>query len=364
MAQAFIHKVALSLPIATSVDQFWEAIIAGEDSIRPNDVLSKNDRVLWTSHFDPLFWENLGALYGSFAKFELLLIHTLQQVDFTTFPENGCIIFSTTKGNIDALNQSDTAIHTSIQKVLNYFHFKGKYHIVSNACISGVLAINMAQRFIKANIHQDVLVIGADLVSGFVLDGFNSFQAIAKEKCKPFDADRDGINLGEGAAAIWLSNITNEISVVGTGASNDANHLSGPSRTGEELASAILHCMSQTQVKPADIDIISTHGTATVYNDEMESKALAVASVTHAAVHSLKSYIGHTLGAAGVIETIMLAESMLRQTTIPTLRYATNGVPHELNIHSSPEEKKIKYALKTASGFGGCNAALLLAKEK
>lgn len=364
MAQAYIHRVALSLPIASSVDEFWEAIESGVDSIRPNVALSKADRTLWTSHFEPDFWEGLESLYGSFSKFELLLIHTLHQADFSAFPENGCVIFSTTKGNIGAINESNTDIHTSIQNVLNHFHFKGKYHIVSNACISGVLAINMAQRFIKAQIHQDVLVIGADLVSGFVLDGFHSFQAIAKEKCKPFDASRDGINLGEGAAAIWLNDQPNQIKIVGTGASNDANHLSGPSRTGEELASAIQHCIRQANINPADIQCISTHGTATVYNDEMESKALALASVTHAAVHSLKSYIGHTLGAAGVIETILLAESMHRNCSIPTLRYETNGVPHELNIHTAPTPIHIQYALKTASGFGGCNAALLLAKEK
>jgi 3-oxoacyl-[acyl-carrier-protein] synthase-1 len=213
--------------------------------------------------------------------------------------------------------------------------------------------------------YETAIVTGADRLSAFILSGFASFQALADERCKPFDADRKGINLGEAAATIVLSckkPYTPLALLCGGATSNDANHISGPSRTGEELAQAIRKAMGQCNLQGWDIDVICAHGTATMYNDEMESKAFAHTGVLHAPLHSLKGYLGHTLGAAGVLESALLVESIRRRQTIASLGFNTIGVSQPVTMSVRSEQLDIRHALKTASGFGGCNAAVVWSK--
>ena len=168
-------------------------------------------------------------------------------------------------------------------------------------------------RLIQSGQYDHAVIAGADVISKFVLSGFQSFQAVSQGLCKPFDADRDGINLGEGAATVILSadKPTGEaIELVSGAISNDANHISGPSRTGEELYYAINKAMDAAGLKPQDIDFISAHGTATVYNDEMEAKAVTLAGLQHVPLNSLKGFYGHTLGASGLIPVCSMFHSI------------------------------------------------------
>src|SRR5690606_31761464 len=134
-----------------------------------------------------------------------------------------------------------------------------------------------------------------------------------------------GLNLGAAAACMVLSasygRRQSAMRLSGGGLSNDANHLSGPSRTGAELATAIKQALTEAAIKPEMVGTISAHGTATRYNDEMEAKAIALAGLSHAPLHSLKSYVGHTLGAAGIIESIIACKAMAAGMQIPTLRF-------------------------------------------
>jgi 3-oxoacyl-[acyl-carrier-protein] synthase-1 len=173
---------------------------------------------------------------------------------------------------------------------------------------------------------------------------------------------RKGINLGEAAATIILSSRERAepcTLLCGGATSNDANHISGPSRTGEELALAISKALNECSLMPTDIDAISAHGTATMYNDEMESKAFAHTGLLHPPLHSIKGYLGHTLGAAGVVESALLVESIRWGLTIPLLGFDTLGVSKPVNVGTRSERVHIRHALKTASGFGGCNAAIV-----
>jgi 3-oxoacyl-[acyl-carrier-protein] synthase-1 len=145
--------------------------------------------------------------------------------------------------------------------------------------------------------------------------------------------------------------------------SNDANHISGPSRTGEELYQAIDQAMRSAGVETGAIDLISAHGTATIYNDEMEAKAITLAGLQDVPVNSLKGYYGHTLGAAGLIESVISLHSMKAGLIIPTLGFSEMGVTKPLNVCRQLEEKPIQHCLKTASGFGGCNAAVIFSKQ-
>lgn len=280
---------------------------------------------------------------------------------------NCVFVFSSTKGNIEWLGEREDKyiyLHHSAATIAGYFKNPNKPVVVSNACISGSMALLTAKRMIDAGKYKHAIVIGADRLTGFVLDGFRSFQAVAPGFCRPFDRDRQGINLGEAAACIVLSNELNEtdnpIAILAGGAlTNDANHLSGPSRTGAELATAITSAIEEANILPKDIAAISAHGTATIYNDEMESKALNIAGVAHASLHSLKGYIGHTLGAAGVIESIIANMAMQQNTLLASPNYEHIGVPEPVNVQQQTATAHYDYLLKTASGFGGCNAALV-----
>ncbi|HEX9512872.1 MAG TPA: beta-ketoacyl synthase N-terminal-like domain-containing protein, partial [Puia sp.] len=228
-----------------------------------------------------------------------------------------------------------------------------------------IMAILTGFRLIRSGQYENAVIAGADVISNFVLSGFQSFQAISSRPCRPFDKARDGITLGEGAATMILSSnpkYAGGVKVMGGSTSNDANHLSAPSRTGDELCYSIKTALGQAGLSATDIDFISAHGTATLYNDEMEAKAITLANLQSVPVNSLKGYYGHTLGAAGLIESIVAAQSLKAGLVLPTLGFEQMGVSQPLNICSTLLSAPLKNCLKTASGFGGCNAALVLSK--
>ena len=278
------------------------------------------------------------------------------------------LIISTTKGNIDVLEGSYKNIDSNraylpvfAKTVGNHFGCVTAPLVVSNACISGLLAIIVGKRLIENGVYKNLIVCGADIVSEFTLSGFRSFNALSDEPSKPFDKNRVGINLGEAASSILLS--SNEISSIRISAgnsANDANHISGPSRNGDGLYSAVKKTLADS--KTETVDLISAHGTATEFNDEMESVAFSRAELGHVPLNSLKGYYGHTLGAAGVLESVIAIQSMTSNTMIQSMGFELQGTTHELNLIKKTEQKLINSCLKTASGFGGCNAAAVFEK--
>lgn len=286
-------------------------------------------------------------------------------------------IFSTTKGNIDLLHPGMAGryehhrIHlwSAANEIQKFIGNPNPPIVISNACISGSLAVLIGQRLIINGKYDHVIVAGADIMSEFIVSGFQSFQAISGEPCRPFDKDRSGITIGEGAGTILLTadpaiaRKNSRITVIGGATSNDANHISGPSRTGDGLYLAINKAFEEAGVQPEEIDYISAHGTGTGYNDEMEAKAIAWASLGKKPVNSFKGYIGHTLGAAGIIESVYAFESMIGNVLFPSMGFENLGVPKELNIIKILDHSPLQYCLKLASGFGGCNAAVIYRKE-
>lgn len=287
------------------------------------------------------------------------------------------LIYSTTKGNIDILSfdsaQDDRYKGIDSKRVYlsaftkhlqSYFQFVHAPIVLSNACISGILAIIIAKRFIEQGAYDNVLVCGGDILSEFTISGFKSFNALSNEPSKPFDANRVGINLGEAVSTILISNKKElatpyNTQIVNGASANDANHISGPSRTGDGL----FQCLTQITDKTTnDIGFISAHGTATPFNDEMESIAFDRAGLNTIPVNSLKGYYGHTLGAAGVLETVLSLESMKHQRLIKSEGFETKGVTGNITMIESHQDKNFSSFIKTASGFGGCNAAALFEK--
>ncbi|MDR1886518.1 MAG: hypothetical protein LBQ70_01260 [Prevotellaceae bacterium] len=289
-------------------------------------------------------------------------------------------VIATTKGGIEDVENSpdNLIIHLSVKRVIDRLLFTYRdrvgegapVYIVSNACISGLSAIMAGKRFLEAQNRDYAIIIGADTVNDFVLSGFNSLFALDSLPCRPFDRSRNGINLGEGAAAVVLHRNGHRdkcragsgIYLTGGAITNDANHISGPSRTGLELAEAIRRAVSATN-NEAKFDFLSAHGTATIYNDEMESRAFAAAGVADIPIHSLKPCLGHTLGAAGVMESVICIRSLVDNILIPSSGYSENGTSNKLNIQTAPEHREITRFIKTMSGFGGCNAAVCFEKR-
>ena len=304
----------------------------------------------------------------AYTKFERLLIASVG--DALSLAQVNCagkrtvLIISSTKGNISLIEKEPlnadvkkrVALHESARAVADYFHFTTNPVVVSHACISGLVALITGMRLLQSGRFDHA-----------VIAGFRSFHAISDAPCKPFDARRNGITLGEAAATIILSvakpNAKESIQLSGGAVSNDANHISGPSRTGEELHQAIEAALLEAGIEKSAIDFISAHGTATIYNDEMEAKAITLSGLQQVPVNSLKGYYGHTLGAAGLIETVASVHSLKSNTILPTPGFEVPGTTQPLNISQVLQTGVYSNCLKTASGFGGCNAAIVLQKD-
>ena len=312
----------------------------------------------------------------SFTRFEKMLIVSLKKVvESSGIPLNEKVglIISTTKGNIDVLEgessfPKERAYLGRMGKVIqDYFGFKNETIVLSNACVSGVLAISVAKRFINQGKYDHVFIASGDLVSKFIVSGFNSFQALSSEPCRPYCKHRTGINIGEVAASVLVTSVANNLPpeavlIIGEGSCNDANHISGPSRTGEGLVRSVNSAIKEAKISVDEIDYISAHGTATSFNDEMEAIAFNRLGLSLAPLNSLKGYFGHTLGSSGLLETIIGMHSLHRNTLFASLGFSELGVSEPINVITETTNKNLNIFLKTASGFGGCNTAAIFRK--
>lgn len=284
------------------------------------------------------------------------------------------VLVSTTKGNVELLSKMENkqlpekAYLSSIANQLQHrFGFVNKPVIVSNACVSGLLAISVAKRMIKSGRYDHALVVGGDVVSEFIVSGFNSFHAISDEPCRPFSKNRKGITIGEAVGSVLLSSdkelvSQGDIKILGDSSCNDANHISGPSRTGEGLYRSIRSTLKEAKTDIKDIDYLSAHGTATLYNDEMEAIAFNRVGLDHVPVNSLKGYYGHTLGASGLIEAIIGIHSLKHNMLYKSLGFDELGVSEKINVIKGNVSVELNTFLKTASGFGGCNTTMMFQK--
>ena len=298
--------------------------------------------------------------------------------DLKLAPGRTGLVLATTKANIEALERlsggrpcSETA-RRHLQPELLAADLAaehgagGPVQTISTACTSGTVALQQGAKLIQRGVADAVYVVGVDHLSAFVVAGFTSLKAIDPSGCRPFDRDRCGLSPGEAGAAIVLVRADlfsgTPIELCGWGSSNDANHMTGPSRDGSGLALAIRGALKSANVSAADIDYVNVHGTGTPYNDAMEAAALrTIFGEACPPVSGLKGMLGHTLGAAGVVETIAcvmaLQEQLLPGT--PRLSIVADGMPASLVKMPRPAEH-LRHVLKLSTGFGGVNCALVL----
>jgi 3-oxoacyl-[acyl-carrier-protein] synthase-1 len=379
MSNVYVIADNIVSPLGRTAAANFAAVCSGNSGIRLHNNPLLSPTPFYASMMGPGQLEGYSAAAGlqGYTKFEQLLIlsvsDALSQSGIDITKERTAFIVSTTKGNIELLEQQGDnprvtggmELFATARKVADHFGYPGTPMVVSNACISGLLAILMAQRLIASGQYDHAVVTGADVVTQFVLSGFQSFQAVSPEPCRPFDAERKGVTLGEGAGTVILSKQEGlvpfgAVVMVNAGSvSNDANHISGPSRTGAELGMAMRLAMLNSGLTPADIGFVSAHGTATLYNDEMEAKALHLAGLQDTPVNSFKGYYGHTLGAAGLIEAIIGLRALQQQLIVPTPGFEQLGVSMPVKVNKVLEPRTMQHYLKTVSGFGGCNAAVV-----
>jgi len=282
------------------------------------------------------------------------------------------LVLGTAKANIEALDQPcSTAARRHLlpqqlaADLASAHGAAGPVQCVSVACVSGMTAIIQGAKLLQRGAVDAVFVVGVDSLSPFVVAGFSALKALDPVGCRPFDRNRAGLSLGEAGAAVVLVRGPGEFTIAGWGGSNDANHLTGPSRDGSGLSLAIQRALTAAQLQPDAIDYVNAHGTGTPYNDAMEALALqTIFGTSCPPVSASKGMLGHTLGAAGIVETIvciLAARDQLLPGT-PRLDTPAEGSPARLLKEPQPNTR-VRHILKLGTGFGGINAALILRHE-
>ena len=250
------------------------------------------------------------------------------------------------------------------------FGFEGPITVIANACASGANAIGHAWELIRRGHADRVLTGGYDALSQLVFAGFDSLQALSPTRCRPFDAGRDGLALGEGAAVLTLEtldsarrrNATIIGELAGYGAATDAHHLTQPHPNGDAALTSMSNASAAAGIAPDKIQYINAHGTGTPLNDSAEAAAInrwAGASANRIAVSSTKSSIGHLLGAAGAVEAVICLMALREQWLPPTVTCENPDPACQFSVVRTPADSRLEFALTNSFGFGGANASLV-----
>ena len=373
-----VKKIGESMitPLGFSVEENFAAVMAVRSELRRHDSLWGlpfpcfvsliPDEKLETAFGQEANRQKLSDKCTKFEKIALLsAIKAVKQSEIDPSSERVVFVLSSTKGNVELLADENpnlervTPAHTA-EMIANYFRNPNRPLTVSNACISGLCAQIEAYRCLKSGQYDTAVVIGADVLSPFIVAGFQSLKALSDEQCQPFSANRKGLNLGEAAAAVVYTvadDAADGWRMLAGAVRNDANHISGPSRTGEGSYRALMSVLDKSGLSAKDLACLNVHGTSTLYNDEMEAIAINRAGLNQVPVNAMKGYYGHTLGAAGVLETLLTMRA-LEDGKVPATRgFDEIGVTMSVPVSSESVDTQKNAFVKLLSGFGGCNAA-------
>lgn len=244
---------------------------------------------------------------------------------------------------------------------------KGPCYVISTACSSSARAMLSAQTLLQAGLADAVIVGGVDSLCGLTVNGFYALESTARGFCQPFSVNRDGINIGEGAALFLMEKTPGNIALLGGGAASDAHHMSAPHPAGRGAIAAISQACQRAGIQPQQLDYINLHGTATPLNDSMESLALTSLGLAGIAASSSKSLTGHTLGAAGAIEAALcwltLSDYNSQHYLIPhSWDQQVDPVLPAIALVQPGQQAQARYCLSNSFAFGGNNAALILGR--
>ena len=355
----------ITSPLGLTTEQTYKAVRQGKSGL--SHYPCENGEGGWNdlpfpieaSLFNKEQWDKI--MVDGFSKFESLVLHSVKAAISTLIfnKERAILVLSSTKGDIELLEKGEdmSSLADAAKKVSMAIGIENDPIVVCNACISGVSAIILGQRLVDCGNYSNVIVCGADVQSRFIVSGFQALKALSEEPCRPFDIERLGLNLGEAAATIVLSSEMNSPKgwKIDKGAiCNDAYHISAPHPKG--LGAGMALCKMKDADNP--ISVIGVHGTATMYNDQMESKAIEMAELQDVPLSALKGYFGHTMGAAGVLETIITMRALEDGLILPSKGFETCGVSGKVKISDKSVMVHGNTFVKMLSGFGGCNGAV------
>lgn len=369
--KAYITDYDMLTPYGRGAETLWKGIVSGRDAISEVERFD-------TSNFRS---SRAGIIKGlSYHNDESLVMQMLSLIITPScVPSDSVLLLSSTKGEVDLMEKEAIAggndpdiggLSGLLGKVRALCGTNGRGLLVSAACVSSSAALAHAASMIQSGEVDVATVVACDAVTEFVYSGFSSLMALDESHARPFDRDRAGLGIGEAAAyAVLMSgerlmqeNRRACARIDGWGLAADANHMTGPSRTGESLYLAVCKALEKASIQPDDIGSVNAHGTGTLFNDSMEMKAYKRAFGSRARpVYSVKGAIGHSMGAAGIIE-VLLCIASLREGRAP----ATVNLEHpdpEAEGWANTEAVDIApdgYALSTNAGFGGVNSALVI----
>jgi len=405
--RAVITGIGVLAPNGNSLVEYWDALIAGKSGIAPIqsfDAENLSVRIAGElsgfnpeDHLDRKEIRKLDpfSIYALVTSQEAISHSGLDQSDVNK--ERVSVIIGSGVGGIQTLeNQHGIFSNRGQRRVSPYFvpkmitniaagqiaihhGFQGPNHTVVSACASGTDAIGSATRTIQYG-DADVVVTGGveASITGLCIAGFANMRALSTRNddptgaSRPFDADRDGFVLGEGAASIILEEAEHARSrgasilaeVAGYGSTDDAFHITQPSKGGKGAIAAMQHALSDAQLEVEDVDYINAHGTSTPFNDKTESAAITTLFGEHAKkvkVSSTKSMIGHSLGASGALEAAACVQAIAHNILPPTINYNTPDPECTLDyVPNTAQEAEVNVAMSNSFGFGGHNAVIVL----
>ena len=405
--RAVITGIGVLAPNGNSLVEYWGALIAGKSGIAPIqsfDAENLSVRIAGElsgfnpeDHLDRREIRKLDpfSIYALVTSQEAISHSGLDQSDVNK--ERVSVIIGSGVGGIQTLeNQHGIFSNRGQRRVSPYFvpkmitniaagqiaihhGFQGPNHTVVSACASGTDAIGSATRTIQYG-DADVVVTGGveASITGLCIAGFANMRALSTRNddptgaSRPFDADRDGFVLGEGAASIILEEAEHARSrgasilaeVAGYGSTDDAFHITQPSEGGKGAIAAMQHALSDAQLGVEDVDYINAHGTSTPFNDKTESAAITTLFGEHAKkvkVSSTKSMIGHSLGASGALEAAACVQAIAHNILPPTINYNTPDPECTLDyVPNTAQEAEVNVAMSNSFGFGGHNGVIVL----
>ncbi|MDH6592318.1 3-oxoacyl-[acyl-carrier-protein] synthase-1 [Variovorax sp. TBS-050B] len=242
----------------------------------------------------------------------------------------------------------------------------GPSETISTACSSSAKVFASAERLIRLGLADAAVVGGADTLCGSVLFGFNSLELVSSEPCRPFDADRKGISLGEAAGFALVERVQDDpaapLRLLGYGEASDAHHMSTPHPEGLGAERALDDALARAGLAPEAIDYINMHGTASQKNDEVEGALIARRFPARTHASSTKGFMGHTLGAAGIVESVISLLAIERGLMPGTVNTTTLGEGFGPQIRLEPAQGEVRYALTNSFGFGGNNCSLVFGR--
>ena len=370
MNQACIVDTAVVCSLGDSLDEAWPKLCRGDSAIGPvrrfdTDQLDCHDAAC-------VFGLEVGAQPNLLCALMRPVLEQLRKV-----PAGTVVLWAGVKGNVESVqalaeDRPSPEIHNPRDYrtwVCRHLGIEDRGMEVNAACASSTVALALGTQMIAQGECSSVLICAADIVSRFTFTGFAALKAMSPTTCRPFDQKRDGLCLGDGAAAMLLADpavvgpTAGEplVQLSGWGISNDANHITGPARDAVGLVSAIRRALQTADLSATDLAAWCTHGTGTVYNDAMELTALEkIEGSRRLPIFSVKGAVGHTLGAAGLLEAAICAK-VLQEKTVPPTAALREPEPRAVGRASNEcQALEGKSVLTTNSGFGGVNAALVL----